>query len=169
MALKDDARSLISLYPRIFHACHVQHVRDSRLRRTLSAHQASILDHLDSVEPTSMNDLAAHMGVTASTMSLAIDRLESAKYVRRERDPADGRRVLLRLTAHGVRIKEQQKVLDPQRVRALFEQLGAADRADAIRGLALLASAASRMPRRRGQSWNAPDDVTEITSPPARP
>lgn len=116
-----------------------------------------------------MNDLAAHMGVTASTMSLAIDRLESAKYVRRERDPADGRRVLLRLTAHGVRIKEQQKVLDPQRVRALFEQLGAADRADAIRGLALLASAASRMPRRRGQSWNAPDDVTEITSPPARP
>jgi DNA-binding MarR family transcriptional regulator len=129
-------------------------VRDSKLRRTLSAHQASVLDHLDDVEATSMNDLAAHMGVTASTMSLTVDRLQRAGYVRRGRDALDGRRVLLRLTRHGVRIKEMQKVLDPQRVKLLLEALPPDDRAAALRGLGLLADAATRIPRKRaGEGW----------------
>jgi DNA-binding MarR family transcriptional regulator len=154
MALTDDARMLMDLYPRIFHACHVQHVRDARLRRTLSANQASILDHLDDVEATSMNALAGHMGVTASTMSLAIDRLERAGYVKRGRDARDGRRVLLRLTSHGVRIKDMQKVLDPERVKLLLGALPAQERTAAIRGLALLAGATARMPRKHpGRGW----------------
>ena len=67
-----------------------------------------------------MLDLARHMGVTASTISLTADRLERAGYVRRERSKQDARRVDLRLTPAGVRIKRQQKVLEPDLIAAML-------------------------------------------------
>lgn len=141
---RDGVRAVLEHYPKIFFACHTRHRQDPATRRQLSAHQGSILDHLDDVEPTSVNGLARHMGVTASTMSLSIDRLERKGYVRRERDARDGRRVWLRLTAGGVRIKQAQSVLEPQRVLGMLKQLPARERAQALRGLALLAEAAQR-------------------------
>jgi DNA-binding MarR family transcriptional regulator len=131
----------MAYYPRIYFACHTRHVHDPKQNRTLSSHQASVLDHLDELEPTGLLTLAAHMGVTASTMSLMIDRLARGGYVIRERDGKDGRRVNLRLTRAGVRIKSQKSVLDPGRVRAVLDQLTAAERRQAIHGLELLARA----------------------------
>ncbi len=106
-----DVRDLLDAYPRIYFACHTRHVRDPRTGARLSAHQASILDHLDEVDPMTMSDLAGHMGVTVATMSLTVDRLERKRYVRRDRDPKDGRRVLVRVTAAGVRVREAKSVL----------------------------------------------------------
>jgi DNA-binding MarR family transcriptional regulator len=111
----------------------------------LSAHQASVLDHLDGVEGTSLLDLARHMGVTASTMSLMVDRLERGGYVRRERSPQDGRRVDLRLTKSGVRVKRQQNVLEPDLVEAMLKRLDRDRRQEALAGLELLAGAAREM------------------------
>jgi len=110
----------------------------------LSQHQAGILDHLDDVEPTNLMDLARHMGVTPSTMSLSIERLVRRGYVRRARDPRDRRRLQLLLSPAGVRVKEAQQVLEPARVRGLLAQLAAEDRDAALRGLELLARAADR-------------------------
>src|SRR5439155_24595603 len=124
-------RQVLEAYPRIYFACHTRHVRDPDGGAELSAHQASILDHLDEVEPLSTTALAEHMGVTVATMSLAIDRLERKGYVRRERDPQDRRRVLVRVTAAGVRVREAKSVLDPARVEQVLAQLAAADRAAA--------------------------------------
>ena len=104
----------------------------------LSSHQASVLDHLDEVEPTGLLTLAAHMGVTASTMSLTVDRLARGGYVVRSRDPKDGRRVNLLLTRAGVLIKSEKSVLDPERVQFVLDQLGPEERKDALRGLACL-------------------------------
>ena len=134
--------ALMTLYPRIYFACHTRHVRDTQTQRLLSRHQASILDHLDEVEPTTVMDLASHMGVTAATMSLAIDRLERRGYVVRVRDAKDRRRVHVRLTTAGVRIKQASSVLDPERVQRLVSRLSEEDRSRAIEGLALLAHAA---------------------------
>lgn len=146
-------RAVLEQYPRIFFACHTRHRQDPATRRRLSVHQGSILDHLDDVAATSVNGLARHMGVTASTMSLSLDRLERKGYVRRERDARDGRRVLLRLTAAGVRIKQAQSVLEPDRVRGMLRELPADQREQALAGLALLAGAAERFmeksPQRR--------------------
>src|SRR5689334_10828910 len=136
-----DAQRLLDAYPRIFFACHQRHRRDPRTRRVLSAHQSSILDHLDAAEPMSLADLAAHMGVTASTMSINVDRLERGGYVVRERAEDDRRRLQLRLTDAGERMKEAGSVLDPRRVALLLEQLSANDRREALRGLQLLADA----------------------------
>jgi DNA-binding MarR family transcriptional regulator len=138
----DAARQVMALYPRIYFACHTRHVRDPQSTRLLSRHQASILDHLDEVEPTTLNELAHHMGVTPGTMSLGVDRLERKGYVVRLRDVADRRRVHLRLTSSGVRVREATSVLDPSRVEALVAALTDEERDAAIHGLALLAKAA---------------------------
>ncbi len=147
------ARRLMEFYPRIFFACHARHRRDPQSRRRISAHQGSILDHLDAVEPTSMNGLARHMGVTASTMSLSVDRLQRLRYVTRVRDAADRRRVHLRLTPAGARVKEAQSVLEPDRVRGMLAELSPRERAAGLQGLELLARAAERYmassPRKR--------------------
>ena len=142
--LSGATRQLLTLYPRIYFACHTRHVRDPESLRLLSRHQASILDHLDELDPMSVNDLARHMGVTPATMSLAIDRLERKGYVARTRDGADRRRVHVRLTSAGVRIKEASSVLDPMLVESLLSRLTERERDVAIRGLALLAEGAHR-------------------------
>ncbi|HVM60115.1 MAG TPA: MarR family transcriptional regulator [Verrucomicrobiae bacterium] len=145
MTLPSDIAAFVRLYPQIYFACHRRHVRDERARRTLSLNQASILDHLDSIQPTSLHALARHMGVTASTMSLNVDRLERDGYVSRERDRRDARRIELRLTSAGARLKQQQKVLEPELVRSLLKRLTGPDRAQALHGLELLARAANEM------------------------
>jgi DNA-binding MarR family transcriptional regulator len=132
----------MTLYPRIYFACHTRHVRDPQTQLLLSRHQASVLDHLDDVDAITLNGLARHMGVTAATMSLTIDRLERKGYVARGRDATDRRRVLVRLTSAGVRVKEASSVLDPPLVEAMMARLTDEQREAAIRGLALLAGAA---------------------------
>ena len=144
IGVQDAALQVMSLYPRIYFACHTRHVRDPVSNMLLSRHQASILDHLDEIDPTTVNDLARHMGVTAPTVSLAIDRLERKGYVARLRDSTDRRRVHVRLTSAGVRIREATSVLDPPLVEALVARLSDDEREAAVRGLALLAEAAQR-------------------------
>lgn len=135
-------RKLLELYPKIFHACHTRHVKDPASGVVLSAHQASILDHLDEVEPTTLAGLARHAGVTASTMSIAVDRLVRKGYVTRVRDQDDARRVQLRLTSAGSVVRGANSVLDADRVHAMLERLNEADMAHALHGLEKLAHAA---------------------------
>jgi len=143
MRNKEMVAQVLELYPQIFHACHSRHVRDPKTREAVSANQARVLDHLDGVEPMSLMGLARHMGVSASTMSLTVDRLVRRGYVTRSRDAADRRVVSLRLTVAGARLRNAQSVLDPKRVNAMILKLSPEDRPDAVRGLALLARAAS--------------------------
>ena len=147
--MQDGVRQLMTFYPQIYFACHTRHVRDPRAHRVLSAHQASVLDHLDEIEATNLRTLAAHMGVTASTMSITINRLVRQKYVVRKRAAHDARQVQLVLTRAGVRIKSEKSVLDPTLVRNLLEQLPPEERRQALHGLGLLAQAAHRAMQRK--------------------
>jgi DNA-binding MarR family transcriptional regulator len=140
-----DVDTVLRCYPRIYFACHRRHVRDEQSSAIISAHQASVLDHLDDIESTSLLDLARHMGVTPSTMSLTIDRLERSGYVTRVRSTGDRRRVDLRLTPAGVNIKRQQKVLEPRLVAAVLDRMHEGDRQQALRGLELLAKASQEL------------------------
>jgi DNA-binding MarR family transcriptional regulator len=146
----EDVSALLRAYPRIYFACHRRHVRDPQTRRVLSAHQASILDHLDEVDGVALTDLARHMGVTAGTMSVGIERLVRKGYVRRTRGVNDQRRVELRLSEAGVRIRSQQSVLEPELVLSLLAELNVSERAEALRGLELLAQAAEEMMSHKG-------------------
>ena len=145
-----DVESVLRWYPQIYFACHKRHVRDPETQEVLSGHQASVLDHLDDVQPTPLFDLARHMGVTASTMSLTMDRLVRGGYVVRERSTEDRRRLDLRLTPAGLRIKKQQKVLEPELVASMLSHLNERERKQALRGLELLAEASRAMIAERG-------------------
>src|SRR5450755_1930434 len=54
LLLQNQVAQLMTLYPRIYFACHLRHVQDERTKQILSAHQASILDHLDEFEPLTL-------------------------------------------------------------------------------------------------------------------
>jgi DNA-binding MarR family transcriptional regulator len=140
-----DVETVLRCYPQIYFACHRRHVRDEKTGQVMSQNQASILDHLDDTEGTALFDLARHMGVTASTMSLTVDRLERGGWVKRERSKQDARRVELRLTDDGVRIKKQRKVLEPALVDAMLARLEDGKRKKALRGLELLAEASREL------------------------
>jgi DNA-binding MarR family transcriptional regulator len=140
--IRAAVETILECYPKIFFACHRRHVRDESSKQVLSSHQAGVLDHLDAVEPTHLHELAAHLGITASSMSLMIDKLERGGYVRRSRDTHDARRVNLRLTKAGARIKEQQKVLDPGLVEAVLKRLSPGEREEALAGMRVLARGA---------------------------
>lgn len=139
----------IDLYSQIYFACHTRHVHDPESGTRVSARQASILSHLDAVEPTPVSELATHMGVTVSTMSLALDRLERQGYVVRARAEQDARIRHVRLTPAGERLRTAQKVLDPRLVQAMLGRLSPTDRRDALRGLELLGAAAREQTKSR--------------------
>jgi DNA-binding MarR family transcriptional regulator len=161
------ARDLMTLYPQIYFACHTRHVRDAETDTTLSKHQADILNHLDDVEPTNLTDLAEHMGVTVSTMSLATKRLLLQGFITRHRDPSDGRVIQLRLSEAGIRVKERQSVLDGGRVQAVLDRLTAEERFAAIEGLRLLARASAEAMREYSQTRGAGD--RRLAGAPSQP
>lgn len=153
----DDAVAiLLDYYPKIYFACHTKHVRDAAKNVTLTSHQASILDHLTEDEPIGLYDLATHMGVTPSTMSLLINRLVNLGYVRREKDRLDSRKLNLTLTPAGAKIKRTNSVLDSQRVKAMLQRLSAAEVDAALKGLRLLGYAAEMEMKSKSlnKSWN---------------
>jgi DNA-binding MarR family transcriptional regulator len=143
--LRAAVATILDCYPAVFLACHCRHIKDPHTRRVLSSRQAEVLDHLDAVEPTHLRQLASHLGITPSSMSLMIDRLERAGYARRSRDTGDERRINLRLTIAGMRIKQQQKVLAPELVEAMVRRLAPAELKAAMAGLRSLARAAREM------------------------
>lgn len=133
------------LYPQLYLACHVDHVRASSTEFQLSSHDASILAHLDVSEPTTPRSLAAHLGVAASTLSAALTRLAKLGYLTNNAASKDKRRRELRLTTRGAEAMASTSVLDAARVRTMLASLGTREREEAVRGLALLARAAREM------------------------
>ena len=140
-------------YPRIYLACHVDHVRTKSNRYHLSAHDSSLLAHLDEDEPTSPRELARHLGISNSTLSAALKRLAALGYIARRVRTHDARQVELRLTAAGAEAMTASSVLDAHRVGELLAQLTPAEQRRAVAGLELLAAAArafqATAPRRR--------------------
>ena len=140
---------LLQSYPKIYLACHTRHVRDDASGKALSAHMASLLDHLSNEPPLSISELARHLDVTESTVSLQVSKLEHDGYVRRVCDERDHRRVRVQLTASGLRAKKENSVLDPELVTRMLSLLGPVDAEAALRGLELLADAATRLMDKR--------------------
>ena len=146
--MNDQVRRIQRAYPQLYLACHVDHV--TRRRDGVSERDASLLAHLDETSPISAGGLAKHLGVGPSTITEAIDRLETLGLVERTRR---GRKVELRITAAGIAQMQATSVLDSERVAALIAAVPAAKRAEAVRGIELLADAARRLmtdARRRG-------------------
>jgi MarR family transcriptional regulator, organic hydroperoxide resistance regulator len=138
----EAADLLEQFYPRIYLACHTRHVNDPGKNIRLTANQASILDHLDEEEPVTLQELSLHMGVTPSTMSITVNRLVVLGYVKRDKDKGDSRRVRLKLSKEGLKVKKSKSVLDGERVRSMLQRLSDDELKTALKGLGLLSYAA---------------------------
>ena len=148
---RDYVLDVQRLYPQIYVACHTDHVRAASTPWRISSQDASILVHLDCDVGVTPRQLAAHLGIVASTMSAAIARLSKLGYLTSEPLARDHRQRELRLTDRGAEAIAATSVLDANRTRAMLKRLTPADRKAAIRGLTLLASAARQMTAPRGK------------------
>jgi DNA-binding MarR family transcriptional regulator len=137
------------LYPQIYLACHVDHIRASTTKWRVSSRDASILSHLSRRVGTSPRSLGAHLGVVPSTLSAAIAKLERFGYIRNTPHKTDRRKRELWLTDLGVKAVSSTSVLDAERIRQMLEQLMPSEQKAAVRGLELLGRAARRMKERK--------------------
>ena len=136
--MADLVRRVQRAYPQLYLACHVEHATRRR-GHGLSDRDSSLLAHLDELAPVTAGALAKHLGVGPSTITEAIDRLERKQLVERTRR---GRTVELTITPAGIAAMQDASVLATDRVAALLDQVPAAQRAAAVRGIEVLADAA---------------------------
>ena len=137
-----DVRLVQVAYPQIYFACHTRHVRRASTPTRLSATDSTLLAHLDEERPTRPTALAKHLGLAASTLSAAINRLAKLGYVTLRRADADGRAIDLRLSAKGAEAMQGSSVLESARVARMLGRLSGAERRRALDGINLLARAA---------------------------
>ncbi len=130
------------LFPRIYHACHVEHRRGRSTPWRLSDHHAAILAHLDAAHGTTARELCRHLRTGAPAMSASIAQLEEKGLVhrapRRGRSPARG----ITLTDAGRAAVDGSSVLDSARLRTLLGRLSPRQRTVVVAGMRLLAEAA---------------------------
>jgi DNA-binding MarR family transcriptional regulator len=136
------------LYPQIYLACHVDHVRARSTEWRLSARDSALLSHLDRKTGTSPKALAAHLGVASSTLSAAIARLANLGYISSHAARSDKRQRELRLTRLGAEAMAATSVLDHARVASLVARLNRDERKAAAQGLGLLARAARQLEKK---------------------
>jgi DNA-binding MarR family transcriptional regulator len=141
----EDVNSIQRLYPQIYIACHIDHVRAVSTKWRISSQDASILVHLDHKIGLSSRALAKHLGVVPSTLSAAISRLAKLGYLNSEPDESDRRKREIRLTPRGAQAIAATSVLDANRVQAMLNLLNREERKEAVHGLSLLARAARQL------------------------
>ncbi|MBI3887250.1 MAG: winged helix-turn-helix transcriptional regulator [Opitutae bacterium] len=146
-------RAIQRCYPQIYLACHVDHVRTKSNRHHLSAHDSTLLAHLDETTPMLAGSLARHLGIANSTLSASLNRLESLGHLTRTPARRDQRQTELRLTAKGTEAMAEASVIDPRRIASVLAKLSPAKQKRAVAGLALLAAASrayqATAPRRK--------------------
>ncbi|MDH3272422.1 MAG: MarR family transcriptional regulator [Gemmatimonadota bacterium] len=147
-----DVEMIAGAVPRLLDACRRRSVADPSGTVSVSERQSRILQLLDDRDPVMVGELAEFMGVTASTMSLTLTRLEAAGCIRRTRDPEDRRVMNVVLTELGRDMRDRTTLLDPSRIDAMLGTLRPEERRSALDGLRLLVDAADRMVA-RGDSY----------------
>src|SRR6266404_688700 len=102
---------------RQFNGLGASFFRAAAARIGMTVTDMQVMDILDSTGPTTAGQLADLTGLTTGAITGMLNRLEETGLVRRERDPNDGRRVIVRLE----RGKDEMHKIGP-----IFDSLGKA-------------------------------------------
>lgn len=78
----------------------------------MSVTDLQVIDILESTGPTTAGQLADLTGLTTGAITGILNRLEEARLVRRQRDPDDGRRVIVQLAPGEDTMREISPILD---------------------------------------------------------
>lgn len=147
--MKELVSEIQRLYPQIYLACHVDHVRARSTEWRLSARDSSILAHLDRKTGTTPRELAKHLSVATSTLSATITRLEDLGYIKSRPLPRDKRYRELRLTDLGADAMASTSVLDRGRMQKMIAHLTTREQRLVRDGFKILARAARSLGKRR--------------------
>lgn len=93
--------------------------------------------------PLSPSELATYLGLTRSTVTRLLVKLEERSWVRRRADANDGRAYILELTANGRRQAERVKEARRTRISELLARIPRGERDIVIRSMVLLSAACS--------------------------
>lgn len=91
--------------------------------------------------PLPQAELVTRLRLEKSSVSRLVGRLEQRRWLARERDPADGRAVLLQLTEEGRRAAEQLAAARAHRFSRLFAAIPPPEREAVLRTLDVLVRA----------------------------
>ncbi len=91
---------------RQFHGLGASVFRAAAVRAGVAVTDLEVIELLESAGPATAGQLADLTGLTTGAITGMLNRLEEAGLVRRERDPADGRRVLVHLAPEKDKLHE---------------------------------------------------------------
>ena len=103
----------------------------------LAPAQMAVLYRL-SLAPSTISELARHMGVSLPSVSKSIDILTIRGWAARSSGPVDRRQTVVRLTAAGRRVNTAMRTHAEQHMAELLERLSAADREQVTAAVAAL-------------------------------
>ena len=89
----------------------------------LTPGEFAVYSALRLMQPTTPTQLAGALGMKATTLSSVLVRMSRKGHLKRRRNPADGRSVILTLTASGVRVTEACFASFGQAIQAFRRQL----------------------------------------------
>jgi DNA-binding MarR family transcriptional regulator len=134
----DAAREFGELFPAVYLRFHR---RDGK-RRPLPAASRAVLQHLTLTGPVRIGELGKHLGRAQSVVSGIVSHLERDGLLERQRDPGDGRRALVWLSAAGMaRLEDERAVLAPALLARAMARMSGPDRAALLRGMRALVDA----------------------------
>lgn len=116
-----------------------QLMRRLRAEHRFSISQGAVLGRLDREGTKSIGDLAVAERVRPQSMTQTIADLEGEGLIARRADPADGRRILVELTAQGLRtLEEDRRQREGWLARAIAEDLSPPEQRVLAQAIALL-------------------------------
>jgi DNA-binding MarR family transcriptional regulator len=116
--------------------------RSERPEGALGDTALAVLSRLHKHGPQTLTDLSEHDRVSPASMSQTVNRLTSAGYAVRTRDPDDRRKVLFSTTAAGDELASAARAQRNAWLDQRLQALSAEDRAVIARATALLSSLA---------------------------
>jgi DNA-binding MarR family transcriptional regulator len=146
--ISSEVETISKLYSRLFFLCGDHKAAHQRSPEAPSAHQASILAHLDRSGTTTVLNLSRQMGVSASTMSIQVSQLVKRGCIIRQRDIQDARVVNLRLTRFGEAYRGQRSMLHGHLIGAVLETLSRDERRRCIEAFTSLIRGAEVLVRK---------------------
>jgi DNA-binding MarR family transcriptional regulator len=127
----------------------------------LSEHERQLLHHIPAQAPgVPLGTVARHLALPSSSASVLVKDLARRGFVARRRDPRDERRLSLVLTRRGAARIAADSVLDPERLTAALQALGASERRALVAAFERVGEAGAALPaaapRRRRRARSTP-------------
>lgn len=89
----------------------------------LSMNEIHVLEAINKVEEPSMTNIAKKLHITVGSLTTSINTLYQKKYVLRERDIEDRRKVIITLTDASFEILRKHELFHEQMIDSIFEEL----------------------------------------------